>query len=406
MARGTTLLWILGACAACQLQGAGASDSSSGAGSDTGDGEDTGTAGGGSTAGGDPQDTEQPPYEKPTDRPTLTCDGASQIAVLEPGSFQHVMLTPGGDALAVGHGYHDEGSVALLVAQLGSGDADNAVIDRWPNPAELILQPSGAGIDAAGNLHVAYYETRPGGRLRLRKQDPAGVVVHDLDLGPHSEQKWAGSPLAIAPDGSAAIRIQNYDLHEPILSRLDPDGAVLWTRTGADAIQADDLNAEGALVGAHERLGFRVLEPDGSVRVEIAWSFTHQGIATIDPAGNVAIATNNHGSQFRYARFAPDGSLLWERVSTLPSSAYPASIASNASGDLAIGGGLQNELPWRSFALRIDAAGNLLGQHVCDNTPRNNGNAITLSDSGRAVLTGYVWAEDDSEQWGYLASFE
>lgn len=431
MLRGTNLIWLMWIGTACQVKSAGIDDSEGGATSggvattDTGgvatagsggvdpggcEEDGTGTAGGGgSTAGSDPQcPQEQPPYEKPTDRPELVCGGASRVAVLDPGAFNHIMLTPGGDSLAVGSGQDEEdGLRVVMVAELGAGDDDEAVLDRWSDPDTWVLQASGAGIDAVGNLHVAYYESRPGGRLRLRKQDPAGVLLHDLDLGSHDDGRWSEAPLAVAPDGSSAIRIWDHDAKDTTLSRLDPDGVVLWTRSGADAIYADDINADGALVGAIEqRTGFRVLEADGSVRLEIAWPFTHHGTSAIDPNGNVAIATLNSGTEFRYARFAADGAPLWERTSTLSPSAFPAAIDTNAAGDVAIGGGLNGELPWRAFMMRIDAGGELIDQHTCKNASRNNGKAIALSDSGRVVLSGWAFADDDSEDWGFIAAFE
>jgi hypothetical protein len=178
----------------------------------------------------------------------------------------------------------------------------------------------------------------------------------------------------------------------------------LWGAQAAP-LHVDAVNASGTSVALRGRDGVVKLGPDGQTEWDIDWPLWNPGAADIDDLGRVVVAgTAEDGAPLTVARFDVDGSLAWETKFTLRNQYDVISdVAINSAGTVAVAGYTQTD-GWKPFALRLDAAGEIVEEHHCDEVD-GRGEAIALDEAGRMFLAGILF-QDGSENWAYVAAFE
>jgi uncharacterized delta-60 repeat protein len=176
----------------------------------------------------------------------------------------------------------------------------------------------------------------------------------------------AGEGIAVGPDGSVyaaglAPRPGGLVESDMVLVKLDPQGTLVWQRAYSAAEIAD---ARGGVTVA----------ADGSVYVA-------GGIQEVTRSGDAVNDTS-------IAKFAPDGSLVWDRGYEGKDGDFPGGVAALADGSVLIGGetasfGAGSD---DAFLLQLDASGRGSACNSWGGQGLDHGDDVEVAPDGTIVL--------------------
>jgi len=250
-------------------------------------------------------------------------------------------------------------------------------------------------VDGNDNVYAIFPECNA--HFYLRKFDVTGALIEQIDLGSYPGG-FRGYNLAVAPNGALVIT----SFEDGIISRRGPDLAVVWEMSSDLSVHA--VNNSGAAIATRWPDGLVMLDANGSIVWDIEWSLFDLPQVDINEAGQVVVGGRGNDQQLSVARFDSDGILVWDthfNVHDKFDSIYDVEI--NATGTIAIAGTIQpsNLL---GFAVKLDANGDLLAQHVCAPETESRGHAIALDETGGIRLAGTVYLDNDYKS--FVAAFE
>jgi hypothetical protein len=283
---------------------------------------------------------------------TLACDGTTWVAGsftdpqspsplsgalfrLDPaGQLAIVRLDDALDAVHLdGNGFLDVAGRRRIGGAIGAGavvrQLDPTGAQRWEyDPTDFAAgatdEGSGvdAGVDGGSNIYLAYRTTAPGrgSELALTKLDPTGAVVWSRQLGTDGDEELGH--LAVSPGGGIWVAGTTTGVfpgqtgaggQDAFLAHLDADGNLLWVR---------QLGSAGA-----DRGGGVALDPGGSGRAALVG-------ATAGPLDGGAPASAGFSDAF-VAVVDGAGTLEWLReLRATP--AFPATPTGTSAGAVAI----------------------------------------------------------------------
>ncbi|HYO49183.1 MAG TPA: hypothetical protein VEW94_04975 [Chloroflexia bacterium] len=231
----------------------------------------------------------------------------------------------------------------LVLVSLGAAGLASAATllteSTWGGPSDE--STGGAAVAADGSTYLAGFTSSFGdGDLSVFvvKFAPDGTLVWQRTWdGPEQFGSDAANDVDVAPDGSVYVAGYTQGTGgDALLLKFSPDGTLLWQRTWGGS--------------ASDRAEAVAVAPDGSVYIA--------GGTTSFGGGN---------SQIFAARFAPDGTLVWQRAWGLDGFADGQGVAVAPDGSVYVAGVATR--PGGAFEfdivlLKLDGDGNLMWQQA------------------------------------------
>jgi uncharacterized delta-60 repeat protein len=284
-----------------------------------------------------------------------TFDGPEQFANDRANS---VAAAPDGSVYVTGQTLGVRGDVLLLKF---SPDGTLVWQQRWDGGAT----ESGAAVAVAsdGSVYVTGGTNSFGesGHLFVLRFASDGTLVWQ-----RIRAAAAGEGIAVGPDGSVyaaglAPRPGGFVESDMVLLKLDPQGMLVWQRAYSAAEIAD---ARGGVTVA----------ADGSVYVA-------GGIQEVTRSGDAVNDT-------LIAKFAPDGSLVWDRGYGGKQGDFPGGVVALADGTILIGGetasfGAGSD---DAFLLQLDATGRGSACNSWGGQGLDHGDDVEVAPDGTIVL--------------------
>ncbi len=299
--------------------------------------------------------------------------------------------------------------------------ADGSLIWQrsWDGPSQFF---DDAGRDIAiapdGSVYVAGSTLGAGGDALLLKFGPDGT--------PLSQQRWGsndgefGYGVAVSGDGSTYLvgssRIADPNAADVFVVKFAPNGTLVWQKTWG--ILDSSEQAEGVAVGpdgsvyvatetARADVAFGIamallkIAPDGN----LVWARTYavneiadsRGGVTVSPDGSIYVAGGTFDLRTSdlialVVKFAPDGSLVWDRAwggRSTGEDVADISVAPNGAvllaGQTAMGAGGED-----AFLVRFDPNGRVLDAVTWGNAGSERAAGVAAAPSGTISLGAIV----------------
>jgi uncharacterized delta-60 repeat protein len=277
-------------------------------------------------------------------------------------------------------------------------------------------------------------EARSSGSL-MRLGVPVAIVVLVVAVGGAraatvvSETTWGGSlsevtnAAAVAPDGSVyltgfATSFDPFGRDNAFLVKFAADGAFSWQRTfhGAQQFGIDRGNGvavapdgsvyvAGQTVGVGNDLLLLKFAPDGALVWQRSWDGggqeTGEGVAVAADGSVYVTGTTDSFGGFGHLvvlRFAPDGTLVWQRIRDVATDAAVGAgqaIAVGADGNIYAAGVVPRAVigEFDMLLLKLDPQGALVWQRslaAADVADSRGG--VTVAGDGSVVVAGGIQA--------------
>ena len=268
-----------------------------------------------------------------------------------------------------------DGSVYLVgqTSSFGTGVADgnsDIFLLKYAPDGTLAWQRT-YGVDqtvGTGNEFGMDVDVAPDGTVWITGELAASVLLAQFDPGGNllSERTFAGvdSPRAIDIANDGSIYVTGFEFPgagqgDAFVMKAAPDGTLVWLKTwgAADGFDAGiDVAAasDGSVYVAGDTNGFGAngaflvkFDADGNVTWERTYDVGTQNFASgqgvaIGPDGSVYLTGSatvfGVGMNALLVKFAPDGSLIWERTWQQKDASEASGIAVAANGDVYITG--------------------------------------------------------------------
>jgi uncharacterized delta-60 repeat protein len=270
------------------------------------------------------------------------------------------------------------------------------------------------GVAAApdGSVYVTGQTLGVRGDVLLLKFSPDGTLVW--------QQRWdgggteSGEAVAVASDGSVYVTGGTNSFGESghlFVLRFAPDGTLVWQRIRAGAAgEGITVGPDGSVyaAGVAPRPGGLVefdivllkLDPQGT----LVWQRAYSAGEIADARGGVAVAAD--GSVYvaggiqevtrsgdavndtLIAKFAPDGSLVWDRGYGGKQGDFPGGVVARSDGTILIGGetasfGAGSD---DAFLLQLDASGRGSACNSWGGQGLDHGDDVEVAPYGTIVL--------------------
>jgi uncharacterized delta-60 repeat protein len=277
-------------------------------------------------------------------------------------------------------------------------------------------------------------EARSSGSL-MRLGVPVAIVVLVVAVGGAraatvvSETTWGGSlsevtnAAAVAPDGSVYLTgfttsFDPFGRDNAFLVKFAADGAFSWQRTfhGAQQFGIDRGNGvavapdgsvyvAGQTVGVGNDLLLLKFAPDGALVWQRSWDGggqeTGEGVAVAADGSVYVTGTTDSFGGFGHLvvlRFAPDGTLVWQRIRDVATDAAVGAgqaIAVGADGNIYAAGVVPRAVigEFDMLLLKLDPQGALVWQRslaAADVADSRGG--VTVAGDGSVVVAGGIQA--------------
>jgi uncharacterized protein (TIGR03437 family) len=323
----------------------------------------------------------------------LAFDAAGNLYVADPNAGQISILSPSGAktalnvsaydlALANGYCYASSGTTVVKIGSTGgvllaAGGGDPAHGDGGPATQARLNHPSGAAMDAAGNLYIADRDNN-----RIRRVSPDGTISTVAGTGIAGNAGDGGpaplaqlsSPSSVALDSAGNLYIA--DTGNSRIRSVSPDGQIAGRTTLGllSPVYAIPDSAGGVYIADEAQGEILRAGPNGVPATILTGLKSPHGLA-LDGQGNLYF-TESGAACVR--RMTPDGTLT-----SLADGAWntPRGVAVNSAGQIFVAdSGLQ-----RIFA--IDASGQVM-------PIAGTGAAGSSGDSGPAGLAQFLYPWD------------
>jgi len=269
---------------------------------------------------------------------------------------------------------------SLYVTGFTVGVAGDAVLLKFSPDGTLLWQNrwGGSGSDQAqavavgadGSVYVSGGTSSfGGGGVFVLKFAPDGTLVWQKHWGTGDE---AGQGVAVGPDANiyvagVAARPAQVGASDLVLLKIDPAGVLLWQRAYAAATNVD---ARGGVTVA----------PDGSIYVA--------GALQDVPAGGTVVV------DALVVKFAPDGSLRWDRTWGGRSGDVAGGVGVAPDGTVLLAGDTNSFGAGSddAFLLRLSPTGKSLDASSWGGTGIDHGDGVGVAPTGTISLGGTAQA--------------
>jgi uncharacterized delta-60 repeat protein len=288
-----------------------------------------------------------------------TFEGPEQFGIDQANG---VAVAPDGSVYVTGQTLGVQGDVLLL-----KFTAEGSLV--WQRRWDAGMTETGAAVAVAtdGSVYVTGGTNSFGGfgHLFVLRFAPDGTLVWQrIRSVATDEAVGTGEGIAVDADGNVYAAgvaprpvVGEFDM---VLLKLDPQGALVWQRSYSAAEVAD---ARGGVTVA----------ADGSVYV----------------AGGIQEVTRKTAVNDTFiAKFAPDGSLVWDRGYGGNQGDFPGGVATRPDGTVLIGGetasfGAGND---DAFLLQLDATGKARACNSWGAAGLDHGDDVEVAPDGTIVL--------------------
>jgi uncharacterized delta-60 repeat protein len=283
----------------------------------------------------------------------------------------------------------------------------------WEGPAQFGLeQADGVAVASDGSVYVTGETAGAQRDALLLKFAPDGTLVWKRSWGGGGTEGATG--VAVAGDGAVYVTGNSDSFggfgHQFFL-RFAPDGTLVWQRIRSVATDASlgigqgiAVAADGSVYGAGAVPGSEIgafdlllvkLNPDGTLVWQRSYSagdvadarggVTVAGDGSVYVAGGVQAVTRRTAvNDTLVVKFAPDGSLLWDRQFGGDQGDFPGGVAARADGTIAIGGetasfGAGSD---DAFLLQLDATGKATACNTWGGQGLDHGDDVDVAPDG------------------------
>lgn len=288
----------------------------------------------------------------------------------------------------------------------------------WEGPA-IVGNDEARDVAVApdGSVYVTGSTTGVAGDVVLLKFDAAGTLVWQRAWGGAGTENGQG--VAVGADGSVYVTGSTTSFGagggDLFVVKLGPDGTLLWQRTwGTDAGEGGDgvavagdgnvyvvgtIPRPGAVVGANVAL--LKLDPAGN----LIWQRTYaageivdaRGGLTVAPDGSIYVAgvlqelkSNSVVMDAVLLKFAPDGSLVWDRGWGGRNGEETGGVAVAADGTVFLAGSTASfgVAPDDAFVVQVQPGGRATDAMTWGGAGLDKGEDIGIAPDGAIVLAG------------------
>jgi uncharacterized delta-60 repeat protein len=331
-----------------------------------------------------------------------------------------------GNVIAAGVLFNTGTSADFMVAKFAPDGALlwQRTIDGTANSGD---QAYSVAVDNRDNVVAAGFTFNSGTSrdFTVAKFAPDGTLLWQQNVNGTANGNEEALSVAVDTLGNvvAAGFTTNADSGEDFtVVKFAPDGALLWQRTAngtanrgdeAWSVAADTLGnvvAAGYTTNADTGQDFAVAKfaADGT----LLWQRTRNGTAdgldwafrvAVDTLGNVVaagyITNTDTGRDFTVAKFAPDGTLLWQRTGngTANGNDGASSVAVDTVGNVVAAGYTRNTDTGPDFTVaKFAPDGTLLWQGIRNGSANSEDQALSVAMDtlGNVVAAGFITHAD------------